>query len=173
MNLRFSDMLAAAALVVGFTTTAWSQSTLYFDRGNFTAAAYAIPGNQQTISFLDLLSDEIGPMLTVADVTFTGRYLIRQIDPLVSSAGPVLYNFDSNNPLAISFSNGARAFGADFSSLLSEAGYTSFTATVSLSNGEVFNFTAPTNPDSQFFGFISPTPIAHLKIGRASCRERV
>ncbi len=152
------SFLAVVWLVVGLAYSAWSQSTLYFDRGNFVGTAQQIPGNYPSISFVEFPTDEFGPVLTVADVTFSGRYLIRS--PI--SAGMALFNFDSNNPLAISFANGARAFGADFSSFLSEAGYSSFTATVSLSNGEVFNFTAPTNPDSQFFGFISPTPITHL-----------
>ncbi len=156
MKSRFSRLLPAVCLILGFANSVWPQSTLYFDRTMFTDAAQAVPGNQQSISFATPFIE--GPSVTIADMTFTGRYLLR--GPL--SAGVALYNFDSDIPLSIDFANGARAFGADFSSLLSEAGYTSFTATVSLSNGEVFNFTAPTNPDSQFLGFISPTPITHL-----------
>ena len=55
----------------------------------------------------------------------------------------------------------ALAFGADFSSSLSPQ-FSSFTATLLLDNGETFNFTAPSDPGSQFFGFISPSPIMDL-----------
>ena len=88
-------------------------------------------------------------------MTFQGRYL---------GTGPptgFLYNFDSDVPLSIHFAYGARAFGGDFSSYLSSL-YLSFTATLSLGNGETFQFTAPTDPNYAFFGFISPTPIRDL-----------
>ncbi len=155
ISFQLSVYLVASAL------SALSQSTLYIDRGDFIIAAQAIPGHCQSIALDFFPSDELGPVLTISDVTFAGRYLLWKNDPFVSAAGPVLYNFDSGIPLGISFAGGARAFGADFSSLLSPE-YSAFTATVSLSNGEVFSFTAPTNPDSRFFGFITPTPITHL-----------
>ena len=132
--------------------SAWSQSTLYFDRGNFVGAAQAVPGNFQTISYFP---EVYGPELTISDLTFRGGYLV---------GGPngILWNFDSSRPLSIHFANGARAFGADFSSGLSHAGISSFTATVSLDTGETYQFIAPTDPNFAFFGFVSPTPIMHM-----------
>ncbi|MCW5553117.1 MAG: PEP-CTERM sorting domain-containing protein [Verrucomicrobiae bacterium] len=150
MNTRFSHFVSVACLAAGFTTTAWSQSTLYFDRGNFIGAAEQIPGNYQSISDFPWAG---GPELTISDLTFRGSYL---------GLGPngFLYNFDGSNPgLRIHFATGARAFGADFSSYLSDAGISSFTATVSLDTGETYQFTAPTDPNFAFFGFISPRPI--------------
>ncbi|MBE0544114.1 MAG: PEP-CTERM sorting domain-containing protein, partial [Verrucomicrobia bacterium] len=98
-----------------------------------------------------------GPTVTVADVTFTGRDLALH----GINSGLALYNFDSGFPMGISFANGTRAFGADFSSQLSPY-YSSFTASLSLDSGEVLTFTASTDPNSTFFGFISPTPIKNL-----------
>lgn len=95
--------------------------------------------------------------MTIGDVTFTGRDLTAS--PLTS--GVALYNFDSHIPLGIQFANGALAFGGDYSSFLSPH-YSSFTATLTLDSGEVLTFTAATNPNSTFFGFISPTPIRSL-----------
>ena len=94
--------------------------------------------------------------MTISNVTFTGRSLgAKGID-----SGIALYNFDSHIPLSIHFANGARAFGADFSSQYNAV--PSFTATLSLDNGETFQFTAPTDPNSTFFGFVSPTPIMDI-----------
>lgn len=152
MNTRFSHFVSVACLAAGFTTTAWSQSTLYFDRGDFIAAAQPIPGNYLTISYFPPV---LGPELMISDLTFRGRYL-------VGHPNGILWNFDSESPLSIRFANGARAFGADFSSSLSVAGFSSFTATVSLDTGETYQFTAPTDPNFAFFGFISPTPIMAL-----------
>jgi hypothetical protein len=95
----------------------------------------------------------------ISNVTFVGRYLLTDGSSL--SAGYAMYNFDSDIPLSVYFADGARAFGADFSSMLSPT-YPSFTATLSLNNGEILTFVAATNPNSTFFGFISPTPITHL-----------
>lgn len=152
MNTRFSHFVAAASLTVAFAHMAWSQSTLYFDRGDFIAAAQPIPGNYLTITYFPPVN---GPELTISDLTFRGRYL-------VGHPNGILWNFDSESPLSIRFANGARAFGADFSSSLSVAGFSSFTATVSLDTGETYQFTAPTDPNFAFFGFISPTPIMAL-----------
>lgn len=146
---------AVVWLAVGLAYSAWSQSTLYFDRGNFVGAAQAIPGIQQSIT--DFGSFPYGPTVTVADVTFTGRDLTLH----GINSGLALYNFDSGFPMGISFANGTRAFGADFSSQLSPY-YSSFTASLSLDSGEVLTFTASTDPNSTFVGFISPTPIKNL-----------
>src|SRR6266550_5452687 len=155
MKTRFKRFAFAAWLIILSGQSVWSQSSLYFDRGSFVGACQAVPGNHQSISFAFPFAE--GPSVTIADVSFTGRYLIRS--PITS--GVALYNFDSGFPLGIQFANGARAFGGDFSSYLSPY-YTSFTATLSLDSGEVLTFTAPTNPNSTFFGFISPIPIRNL-----------
>jgi hypothetical protein len=95
--------------------------------------------------------------VTISNVTFTGRSLGTK----AITSGISLLNFDSGIPLGIHFANGARAFGADFSSDLPPQ-FTTFTATLSLDNGETFQFTAPVEPNSTFFGFISPTPIMDI-----------
>lgn len=86
MNIRFLHFVSAACLAVGVTITAWSQSTLYFDRGNFVGAAQAVPGNFQTTSYFP---EVYGPELTISDLTFRGGYLV---------GGPtgILWNFDSS-----------------------------------------------------------------------------
>jgi hypothetical protein len=151
MNIRFMHFVWLACFA---TTPAWSQSSIYFDRGAFITASQIVPGDHQGIDFRYIPGFEIGPVLTVSNVTFTGRYLIRDGSQIPSQY--FLFNFDSDVPLSIHFANGARAFGADFSS------FTNFTATLSLDNGEVLSFPAAGAPDSTFFGFISPTPIIDL-----------
>jgi hypothetical protein len=153
LKTRFIQFVSAAWLTVGFTHPVWSQSSVYFNRASFVRAAQALPGTFQNISWFPSID---GPVYTIADVTFRGTYLL---------GGPngVLYNFDGSNPgLSIHFATGARAFGADFSSVLSPLRLSSFTATVSLDTGESFQFTAPTDPNFRFFGFISPTPIIDM-----------
>jgi hypothetical protein len=53
------------------------------------------------------------------------------------------------------------AFGADFASLLRPF-YTSFLATVTLNNGNVFTFTAPADPNSTFWGIVTTQPFSTL-----------
>ncbi len=156
MRTRITSIALASGLIFKFGQMAWSQSTMFFDRNAFMGASVAIPGMQQSISFGFPFVE--GPSVTIGDVTFTGRDLIRG-GPLGSEVA--LYNFDSGFPMGIHFANGTRAFGADYSSWLSPY-YSSFTATLSLDNGEVLTFTASTVPNSTFFGFISPTPIKNL-----------
>jgi hypothetical protein len=156
---RFSSVGLVSWLILTFGQVAWPQSTVYFDRNAFISAAQGVPGIQQSISFEELPSDFVGPVLTISDVTFTGRDLFRNTASIPGVA--VLYNLDSGFPMGIQFANGARVFGADFSSLLSPL-FSSFTATISLDTGEVLTFTAPTNPNSAFFGFVSPIPIKNL-----------
>lgn len=119
------------------------------------SAAQLLPGNHQAIT--DFGAAPSGTMVSVSDVTFTGRDLTLH----GINAGTALYNFDSSFPMGILFAHGARAFGADYSSQLSPY-YSSFTAMLSLDTGEVLTFTASTDPNSTFFGFISPTPIQNL-----------
>jgi len=158
MKTRFVQFVWAVCLMFASERGGRSQSSTYFDFGNFYNACQPVPGNKQSISyFLSSGGGLIGPTLTISDVTFTGRYLIRA----QFNAGPALYNFDSGVPLGIHFANGARAFGGDFSSFAPQL-VSSFTATLSLDNGETVTFTAPTNPNSRFFGFISPTPMGDM-----------
>jgi len=148
-------LVCGVSLAVACANLVWSQSSIYFDRNTFMNAVQGIPGDHVTIT--DFGPFPYGPSVTVSGVTFTGRDLF----PTVINSGLVLYNFDSGFPLGAQFANGAQAFGGDFSSYLSPY-YSSFTAILSLDSGEVLNFTAPTNPNSTFFGFISPTPIKNL-----------
>jgi hypothetical protein len=152
---RFWSIALASGLILTSGQLAHSQSSVYFDRNAFMNASHAVTGVQQSISFAFPFPE--GPNVTIGDTTFTGRYLIR--GGLGSGVAP--YNVDSGFPMGIRFANGARAFGGDFSSFLSPY-YSSFTARLSLDNGEVLTFTAPANPNSTFFGFISPTPIRSL-----------
>jgi len=155
MNSRFLSFVTALSLIFIPARSAWPQGTIYFERTAFSNACRSVSGNKQSISFEYLPGyGEFGPILTAFDMIFRGGYLVRQ-------SPTSLYNFDSDFPLTIHFNSGALAFGADFSSKLSPQ-FTSFTATVSLDWGATFNFTAPSYPDSQFFGFISPTPIVDL-----------
>jgi hypothetical protein len=142
-----------AVWLIASSLSASSQSSVYFNRASFVRAAQTLPGTFQTISYFPPIN---GPVYTIADVTFRGTYLL-------GDWNGGLYNFDGTNPgLSIHYATGAQAFGADFSSALSYAGYSSFTATVSLDTGERFQFTAPTDPNFRFFGFISPTPIMDM-----------
>ena len=150
-------LLGAAVILSISAYSLWSQSSFYLNRGDYTLAAQALPGNQQFITFF-LPSPpfpHIGllPELTISDLTFRSRDLNR---------GPngSLWNYDSDFPLSIQFANGARAFGADFSSAYTNV--PSFAATLSLDNGETFQFTTPTTPGFTFFGFISTTPIMNV-----------
>ncbi len=143
-----------AVWLIASSLSAWSQSSLYFNRNSFVRASQAVPGNRQSIT--DFGPFPYGPTVTVSDVTFSGSSL----GPHSINSGPALFNFDSVVPLGIHFANGARAFGADFSSQFPSV--SSFTATLSLDNGETFQFTALTDPNYAFFGFISSTPIRNL-----------
>src|SRR5438128_1628154 len=128
MKTRLIQCACAVCLIFASERVVQSQSSIYYDRLTFRLAAQEVPGNQQDINFLFLPPSTEGPIVTISDVTFTGRYLIRsQIN-----SGVTLFNFDSGVPLGIHFANGARAFGADFSSAYTNV--PSFTATLSLDN---------------------------------------
>jgi len=162
MKTRFTPIVWAVWLVLLSGTSVWSQSSsLYFNRNSFVSAGQAVPGiHQSLLPFFGPFTDDDsgwGQTLTVSNVTFTGRYLTLSS----INSGPVLWNYDAGGPLRIHFANGARLFGADFSSSASDV-TPSFTATLSLDNGETFQFPAPTSPGSTFFGFISATPIRDL-----------
>ena len=75
MKTRITRIALASGLILTFGQSAWPQSTLYFDRNNFMNASLAVPGNQQSISFGFPFVE--GPSVTIGDVTFTGRDLIR------------------------------------------------------------------------------------------------
>ena len=112
MKTRLAQIALTPWLVIIFAHPSQSQSSFYLDRGSFTLAAQAIPGNQQSINFIFLPPALEVPSITISDVTFTGRSLSRHL----INSGMALFNFDSGFPLSIYFANGARAFGADFSS---------------------------------------------------------
>ncbi len=151
-----------AAILLASGHLAWSQTTIFSDRGRFWGEAHSLPGIQQFISFADLYYTDEGPVVTISNVTFTGRYLtVGQVNSPDGYRKPALFNFEGTSPLRIHFANGARAFGADFSSDVSLY-FSNFTATVSLSSGENFSFSAPSRPNSTFFGFVSPTPITDV-----------
>jgi hypothetical protein len=156
MKTQFTHFVLTIGLTVTSGHLALSQSSVYFNRNTFSNACQVVPGNKQSISFENLQFSQEGPVVTISDVTFTGRYLIRS----ALTSGAALYNFDGTKPLSIHFANGALAFGTDFSSKYSLIA--SFTATLSLDNGETFQFTAPTGPNYAFFGFISSNPIRDL-----------
>jgi hypothetical protein len=150
MKTSLMQLMFVSCLGFASERSVWSQSSLYFARPNFVAASQAIPGNIQSISSFPWAN---GPVLTISDVTFRGRYL---------GLGPnsFLYNFDGSPPgISIHFANGAQAFGADFSSYLPPDYPSTFTATLSLDDGETFSFTASIAPNFRFFGFISATTI--------------
>jgi hypothetical protein len=152
---RLALLIQLFSLILIGCHSALAQGTsIYFDRTAFSNALQVVPGTRQSISSLHYLPGEFSPQVTLMGVTFRGLYLVEY-------ATNFLYNFDSYVPLTIHFNTGALAFGADFSSYLPPQ-HSSFTATLSLDNGEAFNFTAPGTPGSQFFGFISPSPIMDL-----------
>jgi hypothetical protein len=154
MKSRLTHFVLAAWLVIISAHSGWSQSSFYLDRGSFILAAQEVPGNQQAINFFSLPPNTQGPVVTISDVTFAARYL----SWYRISAGAALWSFDGSPPgISIHFANGARAFGADFSSAYNLV--PSFTATLSLDNGQTIHFTAPTDPNFTFCGFVSPTPI--------------
>lgn len=154
MKARFTNLVCALCFTFVLEFPAYSQSTVYLDdRYTFESSAFTLPGTFQRITDFPAVN---GPELTMSYLTFGGRYL-------VSSPNGVLWNFDGSAPgISIHFAKGAVAFGADFSSALSSHGFSTFTATISLDNGESFQFTAPTDPNFRFFGFISPTPIMEV-----------
>jgi hypothetical protein len=149
MKTRFIHFIWPVCLILIPNPRVWSQSTIYYDPLTFQLAAQNVPGNHQSISAFPPVN---GPAVTISNLTFRGGYLIGSPDGL-------LWNFDSEIPLTIHFANGARAFGANFSSVLLPSDPFPFTATLSLDNGETFRFTAFTALSFTFFGFISATPI--------------
>ena len=74
LKTRFIQFVISAWLIIFSGHSVWSQSSLYFDRGEFIAVSEGIPGSQQSISYFSGPngSFEIGPTLTISDVTFTG-----------------------------------------------------------------------------------------------------
>jgi hypothetical protein len=145
---------------------AWAGTVTYFDRAAFMDASKTVPGLEQSISFArfipygDML--EFGRSVSISNVTSTGSYLVAIRRYPYAETSPVgLLNYDAAVPISLHFETGTRAFGADFSSQVFPQ-FTSFTATVSLDNGESFSFTAPADPEFRFFGFITDHPILNL-----------
>ena len=151
----------AGILIIGLSV-GWSATTAYFDRTPFLAAGANLPGTKQQIRFADyhdgnlFTTTQFGPqraVVTIAGVGFTGRYL---------TLGQVgLWNYDGLEPMTISFSSGARAVGAYFSSDMGGLS-SNFTATIMIDSGEQFVFKASGAPRSTFFGLVSTTGITNL-----------
>jgi len=109
MKSRCTYFVGAVWFIIISGHSVWSQTFIYYNRFSFLGVAQALPGNQQSIpGFLP----PFGPTVTVGDVTFSGSSL----GTYGINSGQALFNFDSQVPLSIHFANGARAFGADFSS---------------------------------------------------------
>ncbi len=77
MKIRFTQFVLVSWFILVSEHPIWSQSTLYFDRGNFINACQTVPGNQQAIDFLFVPPFDGHPTVTVANVTFTDRSLTR------------------------------------------------------------------------------------------------
>ena len=149
MKTPFIHFIWPVCLILLPNPRVWSQSTLYYNQSTFQLAAQNVPGNHQSISAFPPVSGQ--DVLTISDLTFRGN--------LVGIPNYALWNFDAGIPLSVHFANGARAFGAYFSTSLPPTYPPTFTATLSLDDGETFPFTAAREPGFTLFGFVSPTPI--------------
>ncbi len=159
--------------MVACTVTCLSQNVTYTSRTAFNAAVAGIAGTRLDLGFEPPLppgGTSVGggafrywAPWAVGGLTFGGEVLLIRPErfPLASSTNNVLNNYDSFTPLTVGLNGLSRAFGAEFGSLLSPT-YSSFTATVSLDNGEVFTFTAPANPNRAFFGFVTTQSFSKL-----------
>ena len=173
MKTRFAHFALAGWLATSSghlgTLPCCGQGTTYTDRSAFDAAIADLTGARRDLNFQPPFPpggiDEgewvryFSP-LTISGMTFHsgGPLLIR----LFSADGNrALNNYDSLTPLMVDMNGSAMAFGADFASLLNPF-YSSFLATVTLDNGNVFTFTAPANPNFTFFGFVTTQPFSSL-----------
>jgi hypothetical protein len=164
MKTRFNGLALVASITVPLaylgSSSCFGQGTIYRDRIEFDAAIAALPGIRHDLDFQGpLLPGDYSPPLTIAGLTFhSGSVLqIRR----QTSGNYFLVNYDSLAPLAVDMNGPTMAFGADFASLLTPF-YSSFLATVTLDNGNVFTFTAPADPNFTFFGFVTTQPFSRL-----------
>lgn len=168
MKIRFTRV----ALTVWFIIQSgycMGQGTIYFDRGGFDLAISGLSGIRTDVNFVPPFppggtseGDDVYYLGTVdiSGLTFRGGgpLVIRVIS---ADGNRVMNNYDSLAPLTVDMNRPALAFGADFASLLSPT-YTSFLATVTLDNGDVFTFTAPADPNFTFFGIVTTQPFSSL-----------
>jgi len=173
MKTRFTHLTLAACLIVFFAylgrSPCFGQGTIYTDRSAFDAAIVGLAGTRHDVNFQPPFPpggiDEgdavrYGPSLTISGLTFRsgGPMLLRRVS---ADANVILNNYDSLTPLFVDMNGPARAFGADFASLLTPF-YSNFLATVTLDNGNVFTFTAPANPNLAFYGFVTTQPFSRV-----------
>lgn len=162
MKTRFKPLALAACLTVPFTylgsSPCFAQGTIYRDRIEFDTAVAGLTGIRQDLDFEGpLLPGDYLPPLTISGLTFRGGSVLQ----IRAQASYFLVNYDSLAPLTVDMNGPALAFGADFASLLTPF-YSSFLATVTLDNGDMFTFTAPADPNFTFFGFVTQQPFSSL-----------
>jgi hypothetical protein len=152
------------------------QGTIYFDRSDFEFAIAGLSAIRQDVDFQGL-GGIYFPPLTISGLTFRGGGAQR-IESLSAGGSQALINYDSLGPQMVDMNGPTLAFGADFASFLRPV-YTSFLATVTLNDGRVFTFIAPTNPDFTFFGYLTTQPFSSLTfsdgglIGAAGFHEEI
>jgi hypothetical protein len=166
--LAFATRLSVFLAYIGSSLCLGQGTTIYRDRFEFEAAISGIIGSRTDLDFqppfppggIDQGVIIYPPLLTISGLTFQGAGVL-----VIRDSAPGQYwlnNYDSlMTPLLVDMNSPARAFGADFASLLSPF-YSSFLATVTLDNGSVFTFTAPADPNSTFFGFVTTQPFSML-----------
>lgn len=121
-----------------------AEMTTYNSRTAFMSACRSLPGFRQSFDFANTYclnyTDE--SELKLSGVSFWGSARAAGYVGLLDGA-----------QLVVTFPQGARAFGADFSSLTAEY-RSSFTASITLDSTTI-NFTGVTYPRSVFFGVIA------------------
>jgi len=159
-----------SVIVVALTAAAlpcFGQGVTYTTRSAFDAAVSALDGTRVNVDFQGALPPggiDLGGIvqysspLSISGLTFRGGVLLVRPSTIVNRW---LNNYDSSIPLTVDMNGPARAFGADFASLISP-GYSNFLATVMFDNGDVFTFTAPADPNSVFFGFVTTQPFSRM-----------
>jgi len=165
MKSRFNLLSLATCLTVSLVylgrSPCFGQGTIYWDRGEFEMAIAGLTGIRRDLDFQGHLPPgTYPPPLTISGLTFRGAGA--QLIYLMSADGNLaLINYDSLTPQMVDMNGPTLAFGADFASLL-DPFYSSFLATVTLDNGNVLTFTAPSNPNFTFFGFVTTQPFSNL-----------
>lgn len=170
---HFIRMVLAAWLTVSVVCQSarpcFGQGTTYTDRGAFEMAISSLAGTRTDLDFEPPLPpggiDEGDWVryfsLTMSGITFhSGGVLMIRLDSVILS-NRVLNNYDSLSPLTVDMNGPTLAFGADFSSWLNPV-YSEFLATITLDNGDVFAFTAPSDPAFTFFGIVTTQPFSRL-----------
>lgn len=142
--------LCASLVLQG--TLSGAEFRTYNSSWEFMQACRTLPGYRQSLGIQNFscLTPEgyypEGAPLKISGVTFLGS------GPYATQDG-FLWSFDAPE-IIIRFPQGARAFGANFSSLTREH-RSSFTATITVDGVETYAFPALTHPAHVFFGVIS------------------